>query len=172
MTGQGNALQDDGRELGRYESMRPLTLSGDAVAAINRLAEHLRNESDLTLIVLKGHLLIERQMRDILRTHAAPSELAKIDRWSFSALTRLTRAYVRAETQPLDDLWDSIDMLNALRNELAHQLDSPKVAALTERLMKLSGAEDAVPDFQQDSLELRVKTTLSFLVGRLTSLQK
>jgi hypothetical protein len=149
-----------------------MELSPDALAAIDRLVRHLPAQNDLTLIVLKGHLLVEQQMRDIVRTRAAPSEVAKTDRWSFSARTRLTRAYVAVESNELTaDVWEVVDVLNALRNELAHRLESPNVPALAARLVDLQGVADLGDLFPHDTMEERVRTAIAMLVGRLTRFQ-
>jgi hypothetical protein len=109
-------------------------LPDEAVAALNRLVDHLPRK-DLTLIVLKAHLLIERQLRDIVRKHAAPTEVVKMEGAKFWTLTRVARALVG--TKIPDEGWDAVDTLNQLRNEIAHQLNSPKVEALAIRFVEL-----------------------------------
>lgn len=151
-----------------------MELSDDASAALQRFFRHLPQQADLTLIVLKGHLLVEQQMRDIVRKRATPGEAEKIGRWtSFHALTRVTRAYGTGtpEGDWREEWWDAIDVLNKLRNELAHQLESKQVEMLANRFVELVGSSFLFPG-QVDTVEHRVKNALGILSGGLTHFQR
>jgi len=93
--------------------------------AILRIVRHLPQQQDLALIVLKGHLLVEQQMRDIARLRAVDTEVDKIAGLKFWSLTRVVRALVNDGVP--NSWWEAIDALNKLRNELAHKLESPGI---------------------------------------------
>jgi len=138
------------------------SLPDEAIAALNRFVAHIPQKG-LDLIVLKAHLLIELQLRDIVRKHAAPSELPKMERATFWTLTRVARALVGTELP--DERWDAIDTLNQLRNKIAHQLNSPKVEALATRFVELMGGP-LTPELEEPLDEL-VREAAAMLCGSL-----
>lgn len=83
-------------------------------------------ESDLTLIVLKGHLLIEQRIREFIRERLLnPAALDQIRLTSHQAIC-LAEALTLPNSDPAV-LWSVIRKVNALRNELAHKLTPERV---------------------------------------------
>jgi len=52
-------------------------------ANLQRYAKHMPPGDDLTLIILKGHLLVEEVLERIIRTIVAPGDLLEDVRLSF-----------------------------------------------------------------------------------------
>lgn len=83
-------------------------------------------ESDLTLIVLKGHLLIEQKIREFIRERMLnPTALDQIRLTAHQAIC-LAEALTLPNSDP-EVLWGVIRKVNALRNELAHKLTPERV---------------------------------------------
>lgn len=85
-------------------------------------------ETDLTLLTLKGHLVIENLLENILlrilRMPAMPDNL----RLSFYQKWKLVAAAVCARNTDLETkLFESIGDLNKVRNDLAHNLMEPRL---------------------------------------------
>ena len=79
--------------------------------------EILRRSDDPVLVILRGHLLIEVHLRDILaRAFKAPEELEDA-RLTFYHVLAVTRAIVG---RPDDPVWPFIKRLNEVRNKIAH----------------------------------------------------
>lgn len=98
------------------------------LAEFQRLRQHLPDEDDIDLIILKGHLLLEESLERIIRTMSAHGDLPKGDlRRSFYQKARLARAMCRSQYQ--SKLWDLILTLNTLRNTVVHQLEPPEFDA-------------------------------------------
>jgi hypothetical protein len=100
-----------------------------------RCAQHLPSGDDLTLITLKGHLLIEEILEKIIRTIVAHGELLENARLSFAQKAALARSM--CWTKHDCDIWDIIFSINSLRNEFAHQLASPKVESKLQKTIDL-----------------------------------
>jgi hypothetical protein len=74
---------------------------------------------DLSLIVLKGHLLVEQHLTAIISHYAQPSaDIAKVG-LRFRQKVELCKALVPSFFF-LDGFWDFVHLLNHLRNDLAH----------------------------------------------------
>lgn len=98
---------------------------------VSRYDEYMPTTDDLSLIVLKAHLLVEEGLSELARvTLPHPSHLDNA-RLSFHQLACVVRA-----VNPRDDdkCWELIFSLNSLRNDLVHRLEPPQ---LKERLQKL-----------------------------------
>ena len=97
------------------------------LADFQRLRQHLPDEDDIDLIILKGHLLLEESLERIIRTIVAQGDLLKNDLLSFYQKAWLARAM--SWSQHRGKLWDLILTLNTLRNALVHHLEPPEFDA-------------------------------------------
>ncbi|QEW06883.1 hypothetical protein [Nitrincola iocasae] len=88
-------------------------------SAISRAWNHFLKIDDMTLIVLKGHLLIEEQLKLLVDDKMIKPE--KIQRISFSQYLSLANAMYELP-EDMVWLWGAIRALNQLRNTMAHEL--------------------------------------------------
>jgi hypothetical protein len=87
-----------------------------------RIMEHLPT-NDLSLIVLKGHLLIEELLYAVLGKSLAAHPISIFDAGlSFYQLVHIAMA-VSYEDR-LANIWNAIFALNKIRNTLAHDLEA------------------------------------------------
>jgi len=102
--------------------------TGDKVryaVARRRFREHLEQFDELAHMVLKGHLLIEEALNDYLRSFFVNSEFIEQGNLRFIQKVNVARA---TDEYLEEDTWELVIAINALRNELAHSLDSPRLA--------------------------------------------
>lgn len=92
----------------------------------------LMPSGDLTLVVLKGHLLIEEQLYALVeRRMQMPSKVRDI-RLRFPQLIELARALYGSDD--LERVGRVCLSLNTLRNDLAHRLESSALETKVEQL--------------------------------------
>jgi hypothetical protein len=141
----------------------------EITAEILRYAEHMPNGDDLTLITLKGHLLIEEILERIIRTIVAHGELLDDARLSFAQKTALARSM--CWTKHDSDMWDLIVSINSLRNEFAHQLASPKVDSKLQRTIDLFLQSLEKPESRREKTALpraqQLKDAIVYCMGFL-----
>ncbi|WP_376694484.1 hypothetical protein [Wenzhouxiangella sp. EGI_FJ10409] len=104
----------------------------DALVQIKR---HLPRGDDLTLIVLKGHLLVEEQINGLIGDNVIDEKPLERARLTFAQRIALVRALVppsRVSSLKLD----ATEKLNSLRNELAHNLSSEKIEKKVIRFLE------------------------------------
>lgn len=99
------------------------------------LQEHLGQVDELTLVVLKGHLLIEESINRVISRFVFHPEMLESARLSFAHRVSIARAISLDEHD--NSMWDMILAINALRNNLAHNLHSPKRAQQIQRVLLL-----------------------------------
>ena len=95
-------------------------------------------QSDLLSAVLRGHMIIEDQLHDVIAAGVAqytrPSD--QKDVFAFGTATELCRAIVGSAMEP--ELWSSIKALNNLRNAMGHRNEPARLQPLLSKFFKAS----------------------------------
>jgi hypothetical protein len=125
---------------------------------------------DLSLIVLKGHLLVEQALTAIISHYARPSaDLGKV-RLGFMHKLGLVKALAPLEFF-LPEFWGVAKVLNDLRNDFAHELEPKKLAGHLEKVQEMASAQRKVygPEFMPvlDTGEGTLKHFISVWLGIL-----
>lgn len=89
---------------------------------------------DLRLAVLEGHLLMEETLNDFIGAALFNPEQFKLTRVNFH--TKGNFAVSLAANRDKDEMWAVFWAINQLRNEMAHNLDSEKIAEKMSFLRK------------------------------------
>lgn len=105
-----------------------------------KMYEKELNEHDqLQLAVLKGHLIIEAALENILSLIFFHPEYVLKGRFTFMQKVQLARAYgLRKDT---NSVWDLILKVNEVRNEVAHNLIGEKRKTKLNQLREIFLAE-------------------------------
>ena len=86
--------------------------------------------NDLTLIILKGHLLVEEQMDKFIEASLGDAgEAFSTLKLSFSRKLEFARQLHRPK-EPFASVWNEVKELNDLRNKIAH---NPEISDLGQR---------------------------------------
>ena len=94
-----------------------------AVDAKLRVMKHLPQDGELSLIVLKDHLLVEELLFILVQSAVKYPEAINSANLSFYNLASIAKALFYEGR--LGPVWDAIFELNTLRNTLAHNLEPP-----------------------------------------------
>src|SRR5712692_840218 len=131
---------------------------------IDEIRKPLERSDDLTLVILRGHLLVEERLRDIVaRACRAPDELATA-RLSFHQVLHVLRALLgRAD----DPAWPFFGRLNEVRNRMAHHLDPGNLDELVGSVVDKLGSDTA----KHASPIERLRTSLLYACGYLDSIR-
>ena len=138
---------------------------------MGRAAEHLYCEDDITLVVLKGHLLIEDSLMTIIRKFVPHGEFINEARLGFFQKVQIARSLSWDEHR--NEAWELALKLNRVRNDMAHALEHPKVEdhirALRTRYFEIYAAAEEIQKKKGDPdtkvLKDIVSTTLGFLAA-------
>lgn len=102
-------------------------------AAIERFTGQFGTVDETTTVVLKGHLLIEEALDGIISGFLFHPEHISDTRLSFAQKLSLARSMSDRENE--NSMWRIGTALNSLRNELSHNLESPKRAAKVKAVL-------------------------------------
>lgn len=115
---------------------------------IFRYDKHMPDTDDLSLIVLKGHLLIEEMLidiRDKLLPHAEYLDSVNIN---FNQLLHVIRSAIESKYDHKS--WDLIVEFNRLRNKLVHNLEPPELKSLLSQLFNVYSQTQPSDEVQID----------------------
>jgi hypothetical protein len=99
--------------------------------------------NDLTLVAIKGHLIIERIINGIITSHCQSPQYIDRARLSFSQLAYIAQSLIVIPDHK--EIFPAIHNLNKLRNTLAHSIDASKAEELAIKFVVSSKLEsDAV----------------------------
>jgi hypothetical protein len=137
--------------------------------SLSRFQRYLPKGRDVTLIILRGHLLVEEELNELLELLVHNPQHLQKARLSFAQRVRLVHALypARGASEPL---MVAIEKLNSLRNSLAHQLE-PK--DLTASICQFNAAalasvsKSGRADVEKSYTIKELKMSIAFLVGRL-----
>lgn len=97
-----------------------------------RLLVHLPKQ-DLTLIVLKGHILVEEQLLSAVCESVPFPDSIKKGNFRYFHLSAIAKAlFYRSDEQWL---WESVSRLNTLRNQLAHHLEPESLETCVKQFL-------------------------------------
>lgn len=99
----------------------------EAQARFKRFDAHLPSSDDPTLIVLKGHLLAEEILENLIKAKCKHPEALDHVEIGFFLKAKLAHALIgNTHENGLilpESVWEMLGALNSLRNELAHSLE-------------------------------------------------
>ncbi len=102
--------------------------------ASRRYAKLLPSADDMTLLLLKGHLLVEELLRSLIDdTLVKPSALKDARLETFQCICLAEAIFANRAPKWL---WEALRKLNSIRNKLAHNLEP-------------TGLDDKILDFQK-----------------------
>ena len=149
----------------------PFQPDAELEARIERHKAHLPDGKDLTLLVLKGHLLVEEGLDELIQAACPePQHIFAGRPPPFHMKMRIARAMTAHVVFP--GLWPMIDALNTLRNDLAHRLDSPALTKKVVEFMNLRQKhiellEDMGPIDESNWKRDRLRSDISLLIAQL-----
>jgi len=108
----------------------------DFLNPLQRYLEMMPTQDDVSLIVLKGHLLVEERLERVLRTGTPNPEYLKEAKLTFYQKVWLCRSFSRQVSD--SKAWPVILKVNSLRNSFAHSLEPPNVESKINDLVSVA----------------------------------
>ena len=106
-----------------------------------RIRRLLPRAHDPTLVLLKGHLLIEEQLFAYIATHCRQPKSLEKARLTFAQKLRLAQSLSGAFTE----LVHPLEKLNAIRNKMAHHVEISDLDTRLDDYLKAWAGDEFVP---------------------------
>lgn len=137
---------------------------------IARHKQHLPDGTDLTLFVLKSHLLVEESLEQLIRSSCPAPNCIFRKSPNFAMKAAIARTLTDHVVHP--GLWELVDELNGIRNSLAHKLDNPALEDALRHFMRLrqdhlTVLSDVPMDDARPIDRERLRSDVSLLIAQL-----
>lgn len=133
--------------------------------------DHLRQVDGVALIVLKGHLIIESALDNIIGTFFFHAEHLLGRRLQFHHKMAICRALSLRKDK--ERTWDLIEAITVVRNEIAHHLAGEKLKGKLDTVRRLYVEEGYEKlDGKRLDDELMLANACAGCVGFLSELEK
>jgi hypothetical protein len=133
---------------------------------VEKIKDHLQSITDLTLLVLKAHLLVEEQINWVLNEIFPNGDALDGARLSFHQRVKLLQAINKDELTAR--VLGFAERLNRLRNTLAHQLEPPGLDGQVEKFVADVAASVPVRLFNVTAhANLHVAMCIGYMCGVL-----
>lgn len=145
-----------------------------AQVVMDRFREVLGSVDETTLVLLKGHLLIEEALSGIIELHTYHHEHLDAARLSFNqkALVARSLSFRRAGIGE----WELIQAINALRNDLAHRLESDsrqqKLARLRDVYFREAAGIEDIEEHRTLEAPALIANACALVLGVLSSIHE
>lgn len=131
---------------------------------IDEMGEFMPDVDNLSLVVLKLHLVIEEVLYEIVTDLCENPEYLQQARLSFSQLLTVSQMLLH---KPDRDLFERFALINKARNKLAHNLDGSDVELVIRDLVARCKVVDECPEDDPASLSELVKFCGFMMLGEL-----
>jgi hypothetical protein len=130
---------------------------------------------DVDLLVLKGHLLVEQFLTSLIESYCWRPRFLEDAKLSFFNKVKLARCFVKHPMRD-DSVWDNVECLNRLRNELGHKWKPKRREKLirdflTYRARKEEKVDPSRIDLSTDErCAEEVGRSIAWLIGQLSAI--
>ena len=133
--------------------------------AEDRFKRLIPRSQDCTVILLKGHLLIEEQLQALVEALVKDSRPLGDARLTFHQWLCMGKALAPGGSG--DDLWKFVERLNKTRNKLAHNAEVADFEQKVDALIRLYAGERFTRSSNARDRASHLRSTLAFVCGLL-----
>lgn len=129
-----------------------------------RFQKHIPRSKDITLIILKGHLLVEQEMNDILDDILTESKALREARMTFSHRLAIIKSIYGPLSRSIFP-YNQIIKLNSLRNQLVHNMEPRDLEKnIVAFVQEIEGLDPKIKTSKM-KLVTRLKGSIAYLCG-------
>lgn len=141
-----------------------LTFGNNMTGFRKKYIEMVPESSDLTIIVLKGHLVIEELLCNIIRSHCEDYDAVVEARLTFYQKACIAKGLMSSVSTVC---FPSVFFINTLRNDLAHNLESSKRDHLIEKYVSESKSLFGESYNETETIEGRLRNAVCHTINSL-----
>ncbi len=131
--------------------------------------KHMPRTKDIALITLKGHLMAEDILDQIIIFHCISPKSYKDMNLSFSKKICMCEAILGKGI--LGNLAEMLNCLNSLRNELAHTLEDKKLEVKLSKFIESVNGEGCTLLKDSNLRSKQLKASISYMLGFMSAFE-
>ena len=136
-------------------------LISDKDRRFQRFKDGFEEENPYALDLLKGHLLVEEVLEEIIFAACRKPDIARDSRMSFYTKAKLAEAICGVPSP----VWQCIEHLNHVRNELAHGKNLPRLESKIDAYLSCSRQQFPRVTWESERLDNLVLAIISTHAG-------
>lgn len=136
-----------------------------AISSFRKFYKLLPRSEDVSLVILKLHLLVEEQVRAFVDERVQSKGALEAAKLECHQVICLAEALSEEDIHP--NVWEAARKLNALRNQIAHSLESEGVLDRMNYISSLIGLPKTLLKIEGKTPEAAAIENLSFAVSML-----
>jgi hypothetical protein len=136
-----------------------------AIASFSKFYQFLPRGEDVSLLILKLHLLVEEQVRAFVDERLANAEALKKTTLECHQAICLAEALSDEDIHP--NVWEAARKLNSLRNSIAHNLEPSGVIDRMNNISRLIGLPNQPLKIEEQSHKQAAIDNISFATSIL-----
>ena len=136
-----------------------------AIASFRKFYKLLPRSKDVSLVILKLHLLVEEQVRAFVDERLQDKEALEDAKLEAHQAICLAEALSSEDIHP--NVWEAARKLNGLRNHIAHTLEPQGILDRMNHISSLIGLPPALLKIDGKTFEAAAIDNLSFAVSVL-----
>ncbi|HEY9756051.1 MAG TPA: hypothetical protein V6C97_12870 [Oculatellaceae cyanobacterium] len=144
----------------KKKNIKQIQIDESEEARVRRL---LPKSQDLTLVVLKGHLLVEEMLEKLIEENFREPNHFKDARFTFLQKCRLAQAILGGEPS----VWNNVLTLNKIRNRFAHDLEPKNMQKLIDDWISINSDENATAVSTDKERARAIKEIVSYTCGMI-----
>lgn len=109
-------------------------MTKESKSYFEKLKSHLPVVKDPTVVILRGHLLIEELLEELLTTSLTDATAIRDARLTFFQKLCLARGLIGIVN--MEDVWKPLELLNGLRNTISHRLPDDALSIKLDPVLK------------------------------------
>ncbi len=135
--------------------------------SFQRFSKHFPKTGDITLIVLKGHLLIEEEINDLLfQFMKNKKHIKKARMTSYQKICLVESLLLKGNTK--GTCFEIVEKINTLRNDIAHKLEPKELEARIVKILYVMFPNDKLELEKTDKMIKYLEICIASLIGQLS----
>jgi len=110
-------------------------MSGPLLQLMARIITHIPDDGDVTLVVLKGHLVVAEELNAAVASRVAHPQFLPQAELEFDQLLCVAKSEYFAKTNAW--VWGAARKLNSIRNLYAHNIEPDNIADRLDEFLQL-----------------------------------
>ncbi|MBN2321286.1 MAG: hypothetical protein JXR49_19560 [Acidobacteria bacterium] len=147
------------------EELKKFIESENVTRHIMRFFEYMPKVDDIIISILKGHLLIEEKLSELIIVEANKPQVLKESRLTFHQKLCIAEALHWHKNRVW--IWQSCRKLNSIRNNLSHELEPSDINRRIREFLKF--VENYYPPHGKKQIKNKQNTRLLFAIGMVYS---
>lgn len=143
------------------EKFKRFLESENVTRHIKRFYEHMPDVDDIIISILKGHLLIEKQLFALITVEAVKPQALKNSRLTFHQTLSVAESLHWYKND--EWVWHSCRKLNSIRNSLSHELELSNINRNIKEFLKI--VENRYPPHGKKRVKENQSTRLLTAIG-------